>query len=393
MTWPAMILSASVLIVAAAIVGGARAGDPFPSVGKLPTDNMLPDPFRFFGSERRVKDQRDWDTRRAEMLRMVQHYVSGPAFPQTHNAKLKKLQSKKVYNGKAILYTATLAMGPDHAIDCTLDYLLPTGDGPWPLLVYICPKRQQAEETIPWRERIIDRGYAFAWVIPGQFNGYKDNGPVKDAFPDVKGNTMMAWVWGINEVIDYLDEAHHIDHVIITGTSRFGKTASMAGALNQRIGLTVPVTGGFGVRRFNAKDQKQPASAFVGRCWSNDVFPTFAGQLNRMPVDQHFVGALIAPRGLLAIMGDENTHKNVGHIEAYEALVPVYQWLGAKDKLGLYDHTPHGHGIVEDDFSTMLDFADQLFYGKKPTSGKAFDQISNPDLVGFQWEAPAPISE
>ena len=169
----------------------------------------------------------------------------------------------------------------------------------------------------------------------GQFNGYGKNGPVKDAFPEVRGNTMMAWVWGINEVIHYLYKAHKIDNVIVTGTSRFGKTAAMAGALNERIGLTVPVTGGFGVRRFNDQDQKQPASAFAGRCWSNHVFPTFAGQLNGLPVDQHSVGALIAPGGLLAIMGDENAHENVGHIEAYEALVPVYEWLGAKDKLGL----------------------------------------------------------
>ena len=148
-----------------------------------------------------------------------------------------------------------------------------------------------------FRRSIIDRGYAFVWVIVGQFNGYKDHGPVKDAFPEVKGNTMMAWVWGINEVIHYLDEAHDIDNVIVTGTSRFGKTASMAGAINERIGLTVPVTGGFGVRRFNVKDQQQPASAFAGRCWSNEVFPTFACQLNRMPVDQHFVGALDRSQG------------------------------------------------------------------------------------------------
>ena len=388
-----MILSACFLVVVAVLPGRAEESNPFPSVDELPTEDKLPDPFRFFGSGRRVKDKEDWDARRAEMLRMIEHYVSGPAFPQTHNAKLEKLHSKKVYGGKATHHTAKLAMGPDHAIECTFEYVLPDVDGSKPLLLYICPTRQYAEETIPWREKIIDRGYAFVWVVPGQFNGYKDNGPVKDAFPDIEGNTMMAWVWGINEVIAYLNDAHHIDHVIVTGTSRFGKTASMAGAVNERIGLTVPVTGGFGVRRFNAKDQQQPASAFAGRCWSNDVFPTFAGQLNKMPVDQHFVGALIAPRGLLAIMGDENTHKNVGHIEAYEALVPVYGWLGAKDRLGLYDHTPHGHGIVEDDFSTMLDFADQVFYGEQPKSGKAFDQIGNPDLIGFEWEAPAPLSE
>jgi hypothetical protein len=216
---------------------------------------------------------------------------------------------------------------------------------------------------------------------------------VKDAFPKVKGNTMMAWVWGVNEIIHYLDTAHKIDKVIVTGTSRFGKTAAMAGALNERIDLTVPVCGGFGVRCFNGKDQKQPASAFAGRCWSNDVFPTFAGKLNRLPIDQHFVGALIAPRGLLAIMGAENDDKNVGHIEAYEALVPVYAWLGARDKLGLYDHAPRGHAFDEDDYFTILDFADQIFYGRKPKSGKAFDRISNPRLVGFEWKAPAPIPE
>jgi len=259
----------------------------------------------------------------------------------------------------------SLVVGRDHAIGYRFECVMPTKDGTKPLLFYICPRREHAEETIPWREKIVDRGYAFAWVIVGQFNGYKDDGPVKDAFPEVRGNTMMAWIWGINEVIHYLDETHELDKVIVTGTSRFGKTAAMAGALNKRIDLTVPVTGGFGVRLFNVGDNKQPASAFAGRCWSNDVFPTFAGQLNKMPIDQHFVGTLIAPRGLLAIMGDENPDKNVGHIEAYEALVPVYEWLGAKAKLGLYNHAPRGHGIGEDDFFTILDFADRIFYGKK----------------------------
>jgi hypothetical protein len=59
----------------------------------------------------------------------------------------------------------------------------------------------------------------------------------------------------------------------------------------------------------------------------------------------------------------------------------------------LYDHAPSGHGFGDDDFFTILDFANQIFYGKNPESGTAFDQITNPNLVGFAWEAPAPISE
>lgn len=363
----------------------------YPTVDELPLDNQLPDPFQFFGTARRVANKADWKERQAQMLDMVKHYSSGPEFPQTHNAKLETVETEEVFGGKATHTKATLTMGPGHSIQCRFQYILPEAEGPHPLLFYICPRKDFEEESIPWREPVLGRGYGFAWVIPGQFNGYGDTGQVKDAFPDVKGNTMMAWVWGINEIIHYMDQTLPLDKLIVTGTSRFGKTAAMAGAVNERIDLTVPVTGGFGVRRFNVKDQNQSVEAFAVRCWSNDVFPTFTGQLNKMPIDQHFVGAVIAPRALLSIMGDENIYKNEGHIEAYEALVPVYEWLGVGEKIGLYDHSPGGHGFIDGDFDTILDFADKVFYGKEPQSGKAFDRISNPKIVGFDWKAPDPV--
>jgi ADP-L-glycero-D-manno-heptose 6-epimerase len=54
-------------------------------------------------------------------------------------------------------------------------------------------------------------------------------------------------------------------------------------------------------------------------------------------------------------MGNENTHKNVGHIEAYEALVPVYEWLGAPERIGLH-WRPGGHGQLVEDWLALLDF-------------------------------------
>lgn len=373
------------------LYGESQAENQFPTVDELPVLKELPDPFQFFRSNRRVETKDDWEERRAEILRMVQHYSSGLAFPQTYNAKLENVESVEIYSGKATHYTASLSVGPDHMIECTCEYIIPNTDGPKPLLFYICPRREYAEETIPWREGIIDRGYAFVWVIPGQFNGYSDHGPVKDAFPDVKGNTMMAWVWGINEVIHYMETTHEIDKVIVTGTSRFGKTATAAGVVNERIDLTVPVTGGFAVELFNLTNNKMSVEKLAEKCYANDVIPTFAGQLEKLPIDQHFWGALIAPRAYLGIMGEEAESKNISNIETYEALAPVFEWLGVGNKLGLFDHSPHGHGICEDDMHTIMDFADKIFYGKDPKSGKAFDQISNPDLVGFEWEAPAPM--
>jgi len=361
----------------------------YPSVNELPVLEKLPDPFLFFQSDRRVASLQDWNERQAEIRRLDEHYSVGPAFPQTHNARIENVESNDVYDGKATHYQVSLSVGPKHAIPCRFEYVMPKGDGPNPLIFYICPRQEYADECVPWQEKIIDRGYAFAWAIPGQFNGYSDHGPVKDAFPDIKGNTMMAWVWGINELIHHLKTRHDFDKVVITGTSRFGKTATAAGVVNENIDLTVPVTGGFAVELFNLTNNKMSAEKMATKCYANEVMTTFAGQLERLPIDQHFRGALIAPRAYLGIMGAENDKKNRSHIEAYEALVPIYEWLGVRHKLGLYDHSPHGHGICEDDMHTIMDFADRIFYGKEPKSGKAFDQISNPDLNGFEWNAPA----
>ena len=66
---------------------------------------------------------------------------------------------------------------------------------------------------------------------------------------------------------------------------------------------------------------------------------------------------------------------------------------GRGKNLGLYDHSPRGHGVNLDDLHTVLDFSDLVFYDRKPASDKRFDQISNPDLVGFKWKAPAPPSK
>ena len=362
---------------------------PYPSVDELPALEKLPDPFQFFQSERRVGSLQDWNERRAEIRRLDEHYSVGPAFPQTQNARIENVESTDVYGGKATHYRLSLEVGPKHEITCRFEYVMPKGDGPTPLIFYICPRKEYADECIPWQEKIIDRGYGFAWAIPGQFNGYSEHGPVKDAFPEVKGNTMMAWVWGINELIHHLKTRHNFDKVVITGTSRFGKTATAAGVVNENIDLTVPVTGGFAVELFNLTNNKMSAEQMATKCYANEVMTTFAGQLERLPIDQHFRGALIAPRAFLGIMGAENNKKNRSNIEAYEALVPIYEWLGVRHKLGLYDHSPHGHGICEDDMHTIMDFADRIFYGKKPKSGKAFDQINNPDLNGFEWKAPA----
>src|SRR5262249_19698576 len=53
---------------------------------------------------------------------------------------------------------------------------------------------------------------------------------------------LMAWAWGVSRVIDALESVDKIDakKVIVTGHSRYGKAALVAGAFDERIALSVP---------------------------------------------------------------------------------------------------------------------------------------------------------
>lgn len=357
-----------------------RLRNSFPSVEELPSKEKLPDPFQFFGSDRRVKTTEDWKQRQAEMMKMLQHYIYGPAFPQVNKYKVESRTEKPLAGGNVIKYTASLKLGPDHSHPVTFGYYLLKNKKPQSILIYVVAREEPKEED---SIEITKRGYAYTALRVSPYEKL-----ARKIFPNVKGTRTMAWVWGMNEIINYLTHEHKCNKVIITGCSRYGRVALLTGALNKRVDLTAPITTlAHAVHHF---DETMWGPGNVK--WANKEYGTFSGKMNKMPLDRHFLGAVIAPRAYLGIMGAEKPAFNQGHVEAYESLVPVYEWLGARNNLGLYDHSPRGHGVDIDDLHTVLDFSDLVFYAKKPASGKEFDQISNPDLIGFEWKAPAPPS-
>ena len=48
-----------------------------------------------------------------------------------------------------------------------------------------------------------------------------------------------------------------------------------------------------------------------------------------------------------------------------------------------------GHSQSKDDWRTLVDFADKIFFGKTPASGKVFDKLPFADAPKpFSWSAP-----
>jgi hypothetical protein len=101
-----------------------------------------------------------------------------------------------------------------------------------------------------------------------------------------------------------------LQRLAVTGCSRNGKGALVAGAFDERIALTIPQesgSGGDACRRLSDAEQAagnvvQTASEIVNEnVWFSLSFNHFANNRDFLPFDHYMLAGTIAPRGLLAI--------------------------------------------------------------------------------------------
>jgi hypothetical protein len=196
--------------------------------------------------------------------------------------------------------------------------------------------------------------------------------------PDEWG-TISAWAWGLSRAIDYLETDPAVDarRIAITGVSRLGKTVLWAGAQDERVAAVFSVVSG------------EMGAALIRRDWGETLddmaqnFPwQFAGNLqkwvgrwNELPVDQHMLIALCAPRPVYVNGGlSDQWSDPVGEFLALVAAGPVYRLVGGKD-LGVTQLPPldapvtggdlafhyhsGGHMAVPADWKAFLDFAER----------------------------------
>jgi hypothetical protein len=304
----------------------------------------------------------------------------------------QELKTKKLEATGATEKELLITMGPGHAVQTHLFLTIPRGKGPFPAIISGDLGWGRVNRAVV--EQIVNRGYLLAEfsrveIAPDS----PELGGVYKAYPGYDGGRLAAWGWGYHRIIDYLYTLDIVDkkHIAVTGHSRGGKAALLAGATDERIALTAPNNsgcGGGGCYRFQAEKSEDIAAILKSfPFWFQPHFARFIGRVERLPIDQHTVKALIAPRSLLSTEALDDLWANPeGTQRTYLAAREVFAFLGTRERIGI-SFRPGKHEQNAADWATLLDFADEQFFRRK--KHRRFDQLAFPEATkSYSWTAP-----
>ena len=209
---------------------------------------------------------------------------------------------------------------------------------------------------------------------------------------------MTAWVWGVSRIIDILEVEPkaqiNTQKIAVTGCSRDGKGALMAGAFETRIALTIPQESGSGgdtCWRLSLYEQQegsvvQTATEIVQEnVWFSTNFENYVYNLSVLPYDHHFLAAMVAPRGLVSF---ENTDyvwlSPLSGWGCMSAAHSVFEALGIPDHHGYEQVGNHSHCAWPSELTPSLDaFFDKFLLGKEDTNTSYF--ATNNVFNGVVW--------
>jgi predicted O-methyltransferase YrrM len=447
--WPSAFLAAC--FAALVFTGGANPGDAQrPPINydeaKVPA-YTLPDPL-VAADGRKIADAEAWrSVRRPEVLRLFEEHMFGrtprgdvkTTFESIEvdrtalggKAVRKQAAIRFAGNGKTasmdlLVYLPASAPRPvpvflglnfqgNHAVNADPGIRLPLvptkKDGVW-TAERADPKTRGAAASRWPVDLILSRGYGVATAFYGDIDPDFDDGFRNGSHPlfyrqgqerpdPGEWGSIGAWAWGLSRALDFLETDAEIDRgkVAVLGHSRLGKTALWAGAQDERFAIVISNDSGCGgaalSRRRFGETVEVINNAFPH--WFCANFKRYNGREDDLPIDQHLLVALAAPRPVYVASAEEDRWADPkGEFLAAKGADPVYRLLGTEGlpatDMPPVDRPAHGrigyhirrgpHNITEVDWGHYLDFADRQYGRASPAAGASAGPTG--DAAG-QW--------
>lgn len=299
----------------------------------------------------------DWKKkRRPEILTLFENNVYGQ-MPKTYDKIAYQITNEvaNVMDGKAHLKEVNITVEKaNKSVVIHLILFTPT-QAKKQSPVFLLINNREKNNTDPTRktksdfwpaEMAIDSGYAIAAfhvsdAAPDEKNTYQNG--VLQLYPDqlTADNGMKAigaWAWAASRVMDYFktDKAIDFTKVGLVGHSRGGKAAMWAGAQDERFAMIFSScsgnTGAALARRKYGETIKAINTTFPH--WFNNNYKKFNDHEEALPIDQHMLISLIAPKPLYTTSATQDLWADPkGSYLSIKNAEKVYALYGKKSSL------------------------------------------------------------
>ncbi len=249
---------------------------------------------------------------RIEIKRLFEEYVYGVMPPRPKHLTIESVSEDRAFAaGKATFRRATIRLefegGGTFALPVSC--AIPNGASePCPAFVHINYTGNMPNVLQP-TEEICDGGCAVFTLnyeaLVKSDGGFRHGICTYVSRGRRRGNStgkLAIWAWGAMRVMDYIEELPEIDkaRVAVIGHGILATSALLAGAYDERFGLVISSSSGFGGAADSALSRGE---LFELKTAMPELFcPRYArciGKESALPIKQHQLLELIAPRRLL----------------------------------------------------------------------------------------------
>ena len=266
-----------------------------------------------------IVNQKQWeDIRRPEILKLFEDNVYGQVPKDFDEINFNLIdEDANALDGKATYKEIDIEVHRNNnKVNIRLYLYVPNNvSKAAPTFLYINHRGEWTDDV----QEVVSSGYAFAGfdvkdVAPDDKEDYSKE-VLQKLYPEhlEMQNGMRAlgaWGWGASRIIDYLETDRSIDakKVIVVGHSRGGKAALWCGAQDERVAIAISNESGNSGAKISRRNYGETVEIITQNFphWFSPTYSKYANREDELPVDQHMLIALMAPRSVYVAAAEED---------------------------------------------------------------------------------------